>query len=248
VVPWANASIDSVPPLCENSPEIFFTAADTGGMWWGPGISDVINGGFNPGMQGPGLVTIYYGIDGMCGDTASLSIMVNEVPIPALQTLQESCTGNNDASIVLTVTQGLEPYSYIWNNGADSTILTMLEPGHYSVTVSDSNNCSNYTSADLFPSDIPCYTPHVYVPNVFSPNGDGINDVLYVRGAGIEQVELLIYDRWGERVFESRKLSEGWDGRYRNRDCEQGVYFFDLKIVYENNEQLKLKGNLSLLR
>ena len=57
----------------------------------------------------------------------------------------------------------------------------------------------------------------LYVPNGFSPNGDGQNDVLYVRGGGVTEMSWVIYDRWGEKVFETTDPKQGWDGTYKGK-------------------------------
>ena len=58
----------------------------------------------------------------------------------------------------------------------------------------------------------------IYVPNVFSPNADGNNDMLYVRGNRIESLRFNIYNRWGNKVFETDNVRQGWDGKYRGKD------------------------------
>ena len=87
------------------------------------------------------------------------------------------------------------------------------------------------------------------VPNAFSPNGDGSNDVLYVRGYGVEEMLFRIYNRWGELVFESHRLEDGWDGTYKGSPQEMEVYTFTLEGRYKNGVIAPVrKGNITLLR
>lgn len=100
------------------------------------------------------------------------------------------------------------------------------------------------------------------VPNAFSPNGDGSNDMLYVRGEGIRDLEFRIYNRWGELVFESTDADivcneldiclakgKGWDGTYKGERQEMEVYVYTLRAVFVNGRSSELKkGNITLLR
>ena len=73
--------------------------------------------------------------------------------------------------------------------------------GTYNLIVNDANGCGWTRQLDIEQSNDLCYTPHVWVPNIFSPNGDGNNDVAYVRGEGVSYLTFTIYDRWGEKDF-----------------------------------------------
>jgi gliding motility-associated-like protein len=86
------------------------------------------------------------------------------------------------------------------------------------------------------------------VPNVFSPNGDGQNDILFVRGEGVSKLLFIIYDRWGEKVFESKSMSEGWDGTYRGAKLDPGVFFYYVKATFKNNTASVLEGNVTLIK
>ena len=68
----------------------------------------------------------------------------------------------------------------------------------------------------------------IYIPSAFTPNGDGLNDTFGVKGEGIKNYHILIYNRWGEVIFESTEARKQWDGRYKGRPVEQGVYVYKL--------------------
>jgi gliding motility-associated-like protein len=104
----------------------------------------------------------------------------------------------------------------------------------YVVSVTE-NGC---TTQDLVTIGV-VYTPVVFVPNIFSPNADGNNDVLYVRGQGFRSMSFMVYDRWGERVFESTDKNIGWDGTFRGKKMNPAVFVYYLKVVFEDN----LKGS-----
>lgn len=70
----------------------------------------------------------------------------------------------------------------------------------------------------------------VFVPNVFSPDGDHTNDTFQVMGRGLDHISIEIYDRWGQMVFEAPNLNEPWDGTYRGKPCPIGTYVYQLKV------------------
>ena len=88
----------------------------------------------------------------------------------------------------------------------------------------------------------------VYVPNVFSPNGDGFNDILMVRGKAVAEMQFIIYDRWGEKVFETNDINSGWDGTYKGEPMNLAVFVYILTGKYKNGDAIDEKGNFTLLR
>lgn len=90
--------------------------------------------------------------------------------------------------------------------------------------------------------------PVVWVANVFSPNGDGNNDVLSVRGKGITELQFIIFDRWGEKVFESTDINTGWDGACNGKPMNSAVFVYILKGTFIGGDTFNKKGNVTLLR
>lgn len=68
----------------------------------------------------------------------------------------------------------------------------------------------------------------MYIPSAFSPNGDGLNDMFGVKGEGIKDFELVVFNRWGEVIFESRNSKQQWDGKFKGSPVEQGTYVYRL--------------------
>ena len=99
-----------------------------------------------------------------------------------------------------------------------------------------------------------CGQKNLFLPNTFSPNGDGSNERFFPRGAGLFQVRFMkIFNRWGEQVFEKANFagnqsSEGWDGTYKGKPAPADVYVYVIDIVCSNSEYFQLKGNVMLLR
>jgi len=88
----------------------------------------------------------------------------------------------------------------------------------------------------------------VFVANIFTPNGDGNNDVLYVHSQNVKEISFRIYNRWGNLVFETESLNAAWDGQYRSNDCPAGVYFYVAEVTFESGESVVKKGNVTVVR
>lgn len=159
----------------------------------------------------------------------------------------------NQGYLQVSTPEGWQPWSYkLYSEMAEvysaaniknSTTGDSLAPGQYKVTATNSLGCiadgdaivtTNCNIADL--------------PNAFSPNGDGNNDVLYVMGKGIRDIHLRIYNRWGQMVFESNDLKTGWDGKFAGNTAPVEAYAYLLSVVFENGETIDKKGNVTLLR
>ena len=85
-------------------------------------------------------------------------------------------------------------------------------------------------------------------PDAFSPNGDGVNDIFYVRGGPFTTLNLTIYDGWGEKIFESDSVDEGWDGRARGDLVQIGVYVYVVKATTSSGKQYNVQGKLTVIK
>ena len=119
-------------------------------------------------------------------------------------------------------------------------------PGNYTVTLNTSNEGG---CTDSYRVDICVFGPEsIFVPDAFSPNNDGQNDMLYVRGSGIQKLNFRIYDRWGENVFYTDRPEMGWDGNYRGQMMNTGVYYYYLEATLFNNKEVFMKGDISIIK
>ena len=119
-----------------------------------------------------------------------------------------------------------------------------IEEITYTVTGTNQYGCTNVDYITIY-LDI---SSDVFVPNAFSPNGDGQNDVLYVRGKGFKDLTFIVYDRWGGKVFETNDKDIGWNGSFKGKDLDPGVFVYYLMIsFYDNNDVIK-QGNITLVR
>ena len=90
----------------------------------------------------------------------------------------------------------------------------------------------------------------IRIPNAFSPNGDGLNDKFHILDIGIVRlINFKVYNRWGELVFETTDIKEGWDGMFRGKKQDIGTYvYFLVAITTESPEEKVQKGSFSLIR
>jgi len=88
----------------------------------------------------------------------------------------------------------------------------------------------------------------IFIPNLFSPNGDGSNEFFQVIAKGVVRFDMSIFNRWGEEVFQSFDTNQAWDGYYNGKLCLPGVYTYTIKLLYANGRNEKKKGSIMLLR
>lgn len=145
-------------------------------------------------------------------------------------------------------------YAYSWtpieglsNASAQTPLATPEETTTYYVALSD-GECTALDSVTVRVVEFVCGPPSIYVPNAFTPNVDGINEKLYVRANNIDQLYFVIYDRWGEKMFETQSLSLGWDGRFKGENLPPDVYTYYLEATCEGGSTYFDKGNITLIR
>jgi len=189
-----------------------------------------------------------------CTMNCSISMTVNASALPDT-ICQDSCTNLNASAAFGTGT-----YTYGWTSIPPGFTSSAQNPKvcpdittTYIVTVDDGDTTA---TASVKVSVIDCDTTEriFFIPNSFSPNKDGENDTLLVRGSGIKNIKLFIYNRWGEKVFESRPdnsvgtATEGWDGTYKGRKLNTGVFAWYAEVEFEDGDRIYRKGNVTLVR
>jgi len=114
----------------------------------------------------------------------------------------------------------------------------------YTVTYIDAVGCVSTDSINILVLPV----GDVFFPTAFSPNGDGNNEVYRAAGSSVKQFRLAIYNRWGEKVFESNNFSDGWDGYYKGAQQPTGVYVYASTVTLLNNKTREYKGSITLIR
>lgn len=121
-----------------------------------------------------------------------------------------------------------------------------IEPGQYTVNlyIENEGNCPDSASMDI------CVLPasRLFIPDIFSPNEDNNNDVLFVRGQGIVSMNFMIFDGWGGLIFESSDKEQGWDGKRNGIRMPEGIYVYKLDVELNNGERIQMTGDITLVR
>ena len=149
------------------------------------------------------------------------------------------------------VTGNATAYSWSPDNGSiacatcTSTVVQPTVTTRYVVTASNSPYCKRKDSV-LVKVDFIC--GDFFIPNVFSPNGDGLNDDVNIHGFCIATYTLKIFNRWGEKIFETSDKTLGWDGTFRGKPMDTGVFVYSVEGITIEKKPFSKKGNITLLR
>ncbi len=334
-------NINPISNVCEDGGTIILTADIAGGTWFGFGISDNVNGIFDPSQTGIGVFNVIYTIQGQCGGDDTLTISVVENPsgsilfsdslgcAPFVVNFSNPMTNTNLANCIWNMGDGTSinscsSFDYTFddsgcneisltlenNDGCSSTIfadqqicvLPIPDPSfeYNSLSFDESSTLFQASAIDSslseyswlenginvgqnisfeydfegFPNvneteiclsvsndagctNISCETITykenftLYIPNTFSPNSDGINDVFnpVIYKTIPESFELLIFNRWGQLVFETNEIDASWDGTFKNEQAQIDTYIY--KVIYKlyNDPYIyRQKGHVNLIR
>ena len=179
-----------------------------------------------------------------CGITKDTSVTV------ALSATNANYTYEYEADNAIQFTTagaGVTDYLWIFDNG----ISTDQNPLHtfdfdgvheVSLVVINAFGCTDSTFQTIDPQQF------IYVPNSFTPNGDGLNDEFMVKGAGIKSFKLSVFDRWGVLLFETDNVTNAWNGTYRSKELPNGIYVYKLEAESYENIIFKKTSKLTIIR
>lgn len=136
--------------------------------------------------------------------------------------------------------------NYLWSNGSTNALLLIKEPGIYTLTVTDANNCKGTDQLTVGPKEC---MEGIYVPSAFTPNKDGNNDVFRPLLFGnLQYFEFNIFNRYGQRIFTSTDAGQGWDGTAKGMLQETGAYTWICRFAINNKPVELRKGQVLLIR
>ena len=207
----------------------------------------------------PQTTTLYQvvGYDAYHCFTDTAHILVNVGPKP---TVEIGADVNASTGTVMTfhpVTSNGPIVSYTWTpatglscSDCATPTTTLANNIEYTVTVRNAYGC---VATDHMRVRTFCKDGQVFIPNAFTPDGDGLNDILMVRGAGISVKSFRIFNRWGELVFEKTNFNPndpkyGWDGKVRGVPATPDVFVYTAEVLCDNNTQYIYKGNITILK
>jgi len=236
---------------CENTPHKLTAGSLTGQslsyQWTSP------DGSVNTGLElnlGPlavsasGVYQVQASSGTSCSITETIDLQVYPIPHISLNISDTLCSGQE---VLLNPGAGFATYK--WQNGSAEPQLRAASEGVYWVTVTDNNGCQATDSVLLHQCEL-----LVWMPNVFTPNGDGVNDVfLPVYNPDVPLTfQMKIFNKWGEELFSSNSLTQGWDGTYKGKLCTEDIYSWIITFSAPENYRFLQKspqsGNVMLLK
>lgn len=193
---------------------------------------------------------------GCHSDTGYVNVVVNSLPqVDAGPDKKINVGGSTE--LVATISPDVSevkwsPTDAIFRYSTTSSITVKPQQNtEYTVEVKNNNGCAAKDRVTVF---VLCDGTNVFIPNLFSPNGDGNNDIFYVRGNGLYKIKsLVIFDRWGQVVFKNNSFNSndpkaGWDGTLRGTKLNTDVFVYTIEVVCSNNSVLTFSGNIALVR
>ncbi len=188
-----------------------------------------------------------------CTTTENVQVLFSTFVPPLVATANPS-TIYVGQTVALNATQN-NSYNYVWDPPDYLTSTTIYNPQAapinnitYVVTITDPNGCANIDTVTITVKEVLCEEPEIFIPNAFTPDGDLKNDVVYVRGNTIKKLTFRIYDRWGEKVFETNDPSIGWDGTYKGEKANPAVYVYYVEAICFDDQKFYKQGNITLIR
>lgn len=202
----------------------------------------------------PGSYTVSMAVTNPYGyDSIVKTNYIHVVDTPNTDALRDTCI-RYGSSVQL---YGIQASTYLWNSVGTNTptglscyscpnpVANPTVTTTYVLTGYNSKNCKYNDTIEV------CIIQdcgEMFVPNAFSPNADGVNDILYVRGKCLKNFTFQIFNRWGEKVFETSDQSFGWDGTYNSEPMNTAVFVYRLEGTTFDEQPYKMKGNVTLIR
>ncbi|MEM6964221.1 MAG: gliding motility-associated C-terminal domain-containing protein [Bacteroidota bacterium] len=237
-----------------NSDTLFYEWVDDEGMPIGFDDNILIS----PTQTGLYSVTVFNDLG--CEETQDFQVSVSEVASVA-EAIDAAAMPFDSIVLGEVVTLNVEPdegHTYVWDN--DNTFVNgttrtdknpdaaPLETTNYSVIVTETTTGCTAIANVLITVINECDEPFIFLPNAFSPNDDGENDQLFVRSIIADEIFLVIYNRWGEKVFETNDKDIGWDGTHNGEKVCSDVYGYYLRANCINGQEFIKKGNVTVLK
>lgn len=229
-------SITGTSATCSGDPATLTVSGGSSWLWSNGATTSSIS--VNPAVTSTYSVTATSA--GNCTSTDSFTVVVTAYPAAVISGAASTCQG---VPVELTASGGS---GYSWNTGSGNATITVM-PGTsttYSVTVSN-GACSDTASAFV---EILDEESSLFIPNVFTPNGDGTNEIFTVGATGVNNFQGMIFNRWGELLYTWNDVAGGWDGYYKGQVVSEGTYVYTITCFTECGKELVKRGAVTVVR
>lgn len=232
--------------ICEGDSVQLFSNNAVFYSWTPP--DDLSDPGISNPMASPEVTTTYYVVShiGSCFDEDTVTVTV--LPVPEVDAGGDVTINQGESVQLNTTGEG----TYLWtppdnlNNATISNpVASPINTITYAVVVTNSNGCKSTDSVTVNVT----HNHLIMVPTAFTPNGDGLNDYFQFYTKGIQKIlSVKIFNRWGQQLYESAGNDEGWDGTFKGKPSELGVYVYAISGLTFDGDMLNEKGSVTLLR
>jgi gliding motility-associated-like protein len=149
------------------------------------------------------------------------------------------------------VVGGVGAFTFDWQpkkdlncSDCESPVSSTIANTEYQLLVQDATGCTATAGVNIFV----IVDKQLYIPNLFSPNSDGVNDIFNIFTDVVKIFSMKIFNRWGEKVFESNEYNQGWDGYHNGELAPAGNYVYETSITFVDGQTEKRKGSVILVR
>lgn len=180
--------------------------------------------------------------NGVCPNEFDTINIINDI-IPSAAIVGDTVFCSGESVTISATGNG----TFTWSNGDIGSSTLIISAQQLILTATNSCNVSKLDTIDIFEEDCNIETSF-FIPNVFTPNQDDMNDTFKALGANIETFHGEIYNRWGELLFVWDDINDGWNGAYNNKEVPAGSYIYTIKVKFINNVNKKYIGSVLLLK
>jgi gliding motility-associated-like protein len=193
-----------------------------------------------------------------CSNSVFTTIVAHPKPVASFRLHPNKPLDNEEPVLFVDETYGNNLQNWSWSlveqkddalvfNYSGQVVQQSFDhPGSFvmAMVVKDKNGCSDTAVSSFFVEE----DFALYVPNAFTPNSDEINEVFKPVSRGVREIKFEVYDRWGEKVFQSADSEKGWDGTFKGSECKPDVYSWKLHAISNPGKSKELTGSVTLLR
>ena len=221
---------------------------------WSPSLNPIPNPVVTPGATTTYTVEVTNQFG--CKDTMAFGVEVITIDVTAVVTGKDTICPGQSTGLLATVTSNSTNITYSWDpssslNGADTADPTASpsEDTEYTVTATADGLCPATATVKVFFMTGECVEPYIFVPKAFTPNNDGNNELFIVRGVNIKELYFVVWDRWGEKMYETNDpLATGWDGTFNGKVLTPDSYAWYVRVTCGNGETYVSQGDVTLLK
>ena len=221
---------------------------------WTPNLGGVVNPTVTPDSTTTYTAVVTNQFN--CSDTVAFNVSVVELASTAIVVGKDTICPGQAATLLATATGTGIIFTYSWTPAGSLNDPNIANPiarpdveTEYTVTITADGLCPQTASVKIFFQGDQCLEPYIFVPKAFTPNGDESNDHFIVRGVNIKELYMVVWDRWGEKVYETEDTQAlGWDGTYQGASLTPDAYAWYVKATCGNGAVYEKKGNVTLLK